>query len=54
MIGPEATPDAPWTTIFQVRNSAPPSAFIGMTASSFPSGMAMPPAEPTPGGFHGR
>ena len=44
MIGPDATPEAPLTTIFQVRSSAPPSAFIGMTASFWPSGIAIPPA----------
>ena len=54
MIGPLATPEAPLTTIFQVRSSAPPSAFMGIDASFCPSGMAMPPAEPTPGGFQGR
>ncbi len=42
MIGPLATPDEPLTTIFQVLSSAPPSAFIGMTASSWPSAIATP------------
>ena len=32
--------------------AAPPLAFRGMDASSFPSGMETPPPEPTPGGFH--
>ena len=40
MIGPAATPEAPLTTIFQVRSSAPPSAFIGMTPRSALSGIA--------------
>ena len=54
MIGPDATPEAPCTTIFQVRSSAPPSAFMGITASFCFSGIAMPPPDPTPGGFQGK
>ena len=39
------------TTIFHVFSSAPPSALSGMTASFCFSGITIPPAEPTPGGF---
>ena len=50
MIGPDATPEAPLTTIFQVRSSAPPSAFMGMIASFCPSGIAIPPPSRRPAG----
>src|SRR5207249_4199861 len=52
--GPLGPPAEPLTTTFQVLSSAPPLAFIGMTASVCPSGIDTPPDEPTPGGFHGK
>src|SRR4051812_43769645 len=53
MTGPLSVAAVPLTTILQVRISAPPSALIGIEASSAFSGIATPPDELTPGGFQG-
>ena len=51
---PGKTWDAWYAFLTEKHGLSKKSAFIGMSASSFPSGMTMPPAEPTPGGFQGR
>src|SRR5439155_778267 len=51
--GPPGVAAVPLTTTRHVWSAAPPSAFIGIVASSAFSAIETPPDELTPGGFHG-